>query len=119
MVTTPILVYTYWENTFHVHIDASSISLGSYLVQPGARDLDHPIAFARRKLLELEQNYNTIERERIAMVYALQTFRNYLLGNHFKMFIDHYALKYIVNKPVLGGGESVYGCYYYKNSILK
>ena len=37
------------------------------------------------------------------MVYALQKFRHYLLGGQFKMFIDHSALKYLVNKPVLGG----------------
>ena len=37
------------------------------------------------------------------MVYALQKFRHYLLGGHFKMFIDHSALQYLVNKPVLGG----------------
>ena len=37
------------------------------------------------------------------MVYALQKYRHYLLGSHFKMFTDHLALKYLVNKPVLGG----------------
>jgi hypothetical protein len=37
------------------------------------------------------------------MVYALQKFIHYLLGKHFKMFIDHSTLKYLVNKPVLGG----------------
>ena len=37
------------------------------------------------------------------MVYALQKFRHYLLGSHFKMFTDHSSLKYLVNKPVLGG----------------
>lgn len=37
------------------------------------------------------------------MVYALQKFRHYLLGSHFKMFSDHSALKYLVNKLVLGG----------------
>ena len=37
------------------------------------------------------------------MVYALQKFRHYLLGSHFKMFTDHSALKYLVNKPMLGG----------------
>jgi hypothetical protein len=31
MVTTPILVFKYWEKTFHVHVDASSISLGAIL----------------------------------------------------------------------------------------
>jgi hypothetical protein len=37
------------------------------------------------------------------MVYALQKFCHYLLGGHFKMFTDHSALKYLVNKLVLGG----------------
>jgi hypothetical protein len=37
------------------------------------------------------------------MVYAFQKFRHYLLGKHFKMFTDHSALKYLVNKLVLGG----------------
>jgi len=37
------------------------------------------------------------------MVYALQKFRKYLLGSNFKMFIDHYALKYFINNHVLGG----------------
>ena len=37
------------------------------------------------------------------MVYALQKFRDYLLDAHFKMYTDHSALKYMVNKPVLGG----------------
>ena len=37
------------------------------------------------------------------MVYVLQNFRHYVLGKHFKMFIDHSTLKYLVNKPVLGG----------------
>ena len=37
------------------------------------------------------------------MVYVLQKFRHYLLGVHFKMFTDHSSLKYLVNKPVLGG----------------
>jgi hypothetical protein len=73
------------------------------LAQLGARDFDHLIEFARMKLLELEKNYNTIEKEGLAMVYELQKFRHYLLGKHFKMFINQSALKYLVNKPVLEG----------------
>jgi hypothetical protein len=52
MVTSPILVFRDWEKTFHVHVDASTITLGAILAQPGARDLDHPISFASRKLSE-------------------------------------------------------------------
>jgi len=37
------------------------------------------------------------------MVYALQKYRHYLLGAHFRMYIDHSGLKYLVNKLVLGG----------------
>ena len=102
MVTMPILVFPDWKLPFHVHVDASSIVLGVILAKPG-EELDHPIAFASRKLSLAECNFTTIEREGLAMVYALQKFRNYLLGAHFKMFIDHSYLKYLVNKPVLGG----------------
>jgi hypothetical protein len=37
------------------------------------------------------------------MVYALQNIFHYLLGGHLKMFTNHSALKYLVNKPTLGG----------------
>jgi hypothetical protein len=103
MVTTPILVFPDWSKEFDVHVDASSISLGVVLAQSGIGDSDHPIVFASRKLSTTERNYTTNEREGLAMVYALQKFRHYLLGGNFKMFTDHSVLKYLVNKPVLGG----------------
>ena len=102
-MTAPILVFPDLKKPFHVHVVASSIALGIILAQPGEGGIDHPIAFASRKLSSAERNYTTIEREGLAMVYALQKFRHYLLGSHFKMFTDHSALKYLVNKPVLGG----------------
>jgi hypothetical protein len=103
MVTAPILVFPDWEKTFHVHVYASTIALGAILAQPVAGYLDHSIAFSSRKLSYSEQNYNMTEREGLAMVYALQKYRHYLLGKQFKMFTDQLALKYLVNKPVLGG----------------
>jgi hypothetical protein len=103
MVTTPILVFLYWEKTFDVHVYALTITLGEIPSQPGTWDLDHPITFERRKLSVSNKNYNTTEREGLAMVYSLQKFRHYLLGNHFKMFTDHFVLKSLVNKRVLGG----------------
>jgi hypothetical protein len=50
MVTMLILVFPYWEKTFHVDVDASTIALGSILAQPRVGVLDHLIAFASRKL---------------------------------------------------------------------
>jgi hypothetical protein len=71
LVKTPILVFPDWEKTFHVHVDALAIELGSILPQPRAGELDHSIAFASIKLSESEKNYNTTEREGPIMVYTL------------------------------------------------
>jgi hypothetical protein len=103
IVTALILVFPDWKKIFHVHVDASPIALGVILAQPGEGGIDHPISFASKKLSLVERNYTTIEREGLAMVYALQKFRHYLLGSHFKMFTNHSTLKYLLNKPVLGG----------------
>jgi hypothetical protein len=97
------LIFPNWENEFHIHVDASRISLGVTLAQPGDGAMDHPIYFAIQKLSQEEHNYTTTEREGLAMIYALKKFRHYLLGSHFKFFTDHSALKYLVNKLVLEG----------------
>ena len=118
MVTAPILVFPDLNKEFHVHVDASSIALGDVLAKPGEGDIDHPLAFASRKLSTTEINYTTTEREGLAMVYSLQKFCHYLLGGHFKMFTDHSALKYLVKKLVLRG-EYADGFYYFNNMILR
>jgi hypothetical protein len=104
MVTTPILSFPNWTKEFHVHVDASSIALGAVLAHPGECDIDHPVYFTSINLSESEHNYNNTEREGLAMVYSLQKFKHYLLGHHFKMFIDHSTMKYLFNKSVLRGG---------------
>jgi hypothetical protein len=104
MVIEPILFFPDWTKVFHVHVDASSTALGIVLAQSEEGDIDHPLAFAIRKLSTAEINYTTIEREGLAMVYALHKLLHYLLEGHFKMFTGHSMLKYLVNKPVLGGG---------------
>jgi hypothetical protein len=103
MVIVPILVFPDWGKEFHVHVDAYSIELGVVLAQSRVGDIDHPLSFSSRKLSTTEINYTTNEREGLSMVYALQKFHHYLLGGHFKMFIDHSVLKYLVKKLVLGG----------------
>jgi hypothetical protein len=118
MVTAPILVFPDWRKEFHVHVDAPSIALGFMLAQPGIGDIDHPLAFSSRKLSTIDINYTTIEREGLSMVYVLQKLCHYLLGGNFKMFTDHSTLKYLVNKPVLGGRICRWLCYF-RNMILR
>jgi hypothetical protein len=59
MVTAPILVFPDWSKEFHMHVDAYSIALGVVLAQPRIGDIDHPLAFAHRKLSIAEINYTT------------------------------------------------------------
>jgi hypothetical protein len=57
--TTPILIFPNWENEFHVHVDASCISLEAILAHPGDGAMDHPIYFVGNKLSQAERNYMT------------------------------------------------------------
>lgn len=117
-VTTLILIFPDYKKEFHVHVDMSCITLGAVLTQNGGEGLDHPIAFASRRLSKSEKNYFTTKCEGLAMVYALHKYWHYLLGGHFKMYTDQSMLKYMVNKLVLGG-ESEDGSYCSKSMILK
>ena len=65
--------------------------------------MDYPIVYSSRKLNKAKQNYSTIEREALGMVFALQKYRHYLLANPFVFYINHQALKYLVNKPLHHG----------------
>ena len=64
---------------------------------------DHPIAFASKQLTDTKRNYTTTEREALAMVFLVKKYRHYLLMNKVIFFVDHMALRYLVNKPDLSG----------------
>ncbi len=70
-----------WQMEFHVHIDASLLTVGAMLSQNLIGKSDQPIVYAYKLLNRVEHNYSTIEREVLTMVFALHKFRHYLLGN--------------------------------------
>ena len=43
-------------------------------------------------------NYTTIEKELLAIVFALEKFRSYFLGTRIIVYTDHAALKYLLKK---------------------
>ena len=103
LVLAPILVSPNWSEPFHVYVDASNVAMGCILSQKDKNNKDHPIYYASRQFIPAEKNYTTTEREALGMVYAVQKFRHYLLGYKFTFYVDHDALKYVVNKPQLSG----------------
>ena len=102
-VNAPILIAVNWKLEFHIHTDASDIAVGAMLAQNPTGKIDQPIVYASRLLSRAEKNYTTTEREALAMVYAINKFRHYLLGNRFVFYVDHMALIYLVNKTQVSG----------------
>ena len=104
LTTYPVLRPLDWDQPWHVYYDASAVAVGSALCQP-AKDggRDHPIAFASKQLTDAERNYTTTEREALAMVFSVKKYRHFLLMNKVIFFVDHMALRYLVNKPDLSG----------------
>lgn len=102
LAKAPILWFPEWSRKLHVHIDPSTI-VRKILTQPRYDQLDHPNAYASRKLNKVEINHSTIEIEGIGMIFYLQKFQHYLFENPFLFYTDHQALKYLVNKPLHHG----------------
>ncbi|GJQ93230.1 reverse transcriptase domain-containing protein [Tanacetum coccineum] len=57
-----------------------------------------PIHYASKTMTEAESNYTTTEKEMLAVVYAFEKFRSYLIMNKSVVYTDHSALKYLFNK---------------------
>jgi hypothetical protein len=93
------LISPNWDLEFHVHIDASRLTIRAIFAQNPIDKFDQPVIYASKLLNLLEKNYTTIEKEALAMVYALHKFRHYLWGNPFVFYVDHMAFAYLVNKP--------------------
>ena len=58
----------------------------------------HVIAYASKTLTGAQLNYATIEKELLAVVFAVDKFRSYLVGTKLIVYTDHAALKYLLNK---------------------
>jgi len=50
-------------------------------------------------LNDAQSNYTTTEKELVAIVYALEKFRAYLIGSKLTIYTDHAALRYLLTKP--------------------
>nr|GEX88116.1 reverse transcriptase domain-containing protein [Tanacetum cinerariifolium] len=57
-----------------------------------------PIHYASKTMTEAESNHTTTKKEMLAVVYAFEKFRSYLIMNKSIVYIDHFALKYLFAK---------------------
>ncbi|GJR89865.1 reverse transcriptase domain-containing protein [Tanacetum coccineum] len=97
LTEAPILIAPDWNEPFELMCDASDFALGAVL---GQRHEKHfrPIHYASKTLNEAESRYTTTEKEMLAVVYAFEKFRSYLVMNKCTVYTDHSALKYLFAK---------------------
>ena len=77
--------------------DASDFAMGAALGQRKEK-IFRIIYYASRTFNEAQENYSTTEKEMLAIVFACEKFRKYILGSHVIIHTDHAAIKYLMSK---------------------
>ncbi|CAN6718908.1 unnamed protein product [Malus baccata var. baccata] len=97
LTSAPIITPPDWSTPFELMCDASDYAIGAILGQRKNK-LPHVIYYASRTLNDAQLNYSTTEKELLAVVFALDKFRSYLIGTKVIVFTDHAALKCLFTK---------------------
>ena len=97
LVEAPIMAIPDWNSEFEIMCDASDYAMGVVLGQK-ADKMFRAIYYASKTFNEAQENYSTTEKEMLAMVFACEKFRPYILGSHVIIHTDHAAIKYLMAK---------------------
>ena len=97
LVIAPILQAPRLHLPFEIMCDASNNAVGAIL---GQRINGNPVVtyYASKTLGGAQVNYSTTEKELLAIVFALEKFRSYVLGSKITIFSDHAALKFLLTE---------------------
>jgi len=97
LISAPILQTPDWTQPFEIMCDASDFAVGAVLGQRKNKKL-HVIYYASRTLDAAQLNYTTTEKELLAVVFAIDKFRSYLVGSKIIVYTDHAAICYLLRK---------------------
>ena len=78
--TLPIIMPPSWEQEIFVNPSVGADSIGAVLLQKDTKTcLMRPVYFARRVMKEAKKNYTHAEHMVLALIFAREHFRSYLL----------------------------------------
>nr|GFA31631.1 reverse transcriptase domain-containing protein [Tanacetum cinerariifolium] len=97
LTEAPILIASNWDQPFELMCNASNFAVGAVLRQRVEKHF-RPIHYASKTMTQAETNYTTTEIKMLAVVYAFEKFRSYLIMNKSIVYTDHSALKYLFAK---------------------
>lgn len=95
--SAPVLAAPRLNEPFQLQVDASGVGAGAVLLQTGEDGLVHPVSFFSRKFNKHQLNYSIVEKEALALIWALQHFEVYVGGgvNPVAVFTDHNPLTFL------------------------
>ncbi|KAJ0169313.1 hypothetical protein K1T71_015197 [Dendrolimus kikuchii] len=97
LATAPVLALYCERTPIVLSVDASSVALGAVLLQAG-----RPVEFASLTLTEAQTRYAQIEKEMLAIVFAVERFRQYIYGrSDVTIHSDHKPLEALFSKPLV------------------
>ncbi|GJV97877.1 reverse transcriptase domain-containing protein [Tanacetum coccineum] len=97
LTCAPVIVSPNWNLPFELMCDASDFAIGAVLGQKDGKNF-HPIYFASKTLNSAQQKYTVTEKELMAVVFAFDKFRSYLILSKTIVHTDHSALKHLFKK---------------------
>ena len=92
---SPVLKAPDFEKPFTINTDACDVGAGAVLLQMCDTGVDCPVAYFSKKFNSCQRNYSTIEKECLALVWAIQQFQLYIGSNPITVFTDHNPLVFI------------------------
>jgi hypothetical protein len=97
LVSAHIIQPPDWSQPFEIMCDASDYDIEAVLGQRKEGRV-HTIYYASKTLSEAQLNYATTEKELLAVVFAFEKFRSYIVNSKVIVYTDHAAIKYLLAK---------------------
>ena len=98
LVQAPIMTKPDWNNEFEIMCDASDYAMGGVLRGQKTDKMFRAIYYASKTFNDAQENYSNIKKEMLAVVFACEKFRPYILGSHVIIHTDHATIKYLMAK---------------------
>ncbi|KAJ9518617.1 hypothetical protein QJQ45_018645, partial [Haematococcus lacustris] len=105
MASSPVVRPPDFSLPFTVKTDASLFAIGAVLTQQDSSGAEYVVAYESRKLNPAQVNYPAHERELLAVLHALTTWRHYLLGRPFIVETDNSATTHVLTQSNLTGRQ--------------